>query len=103
MADGRIRKTIKTDEEMYRAMRNFYDAWEKRHIPDTRKIIWVRKAVKEEEGLITHNRLVFLIKDKYGYCERTVNKMLEYMVENDILNETFVDGEFDLRYYVLDR
>lgn len=93
-------KQIKSKEELEKVKVKFYKAWDKRHIPDLRHIIFIRNTIKKHNNFIEHEVLVNIIMKKYGFKNRIVNKMLTYMVDNEIINDIFWENNVDLRYFI---
>ncbi|MFW6312222.1 MAG: hypothetical protein ACOC1K_08330, partial [Nanoarchaeota archaeon] len=61
---------------------------------------FIRNTIKKHNNFIEHEVLVNIIMKKYGFKNRIVNKMLTYMVDNEIINDIFWENNVDLRYFI---
>lgn len=102
MDNERDFKRIEDKYDEDEVQENFLKSWEERYKPETRHILKAREIINEEGGLVTHKRMLYLLKKEFGYREGILNKMLDIMIEKDVFQQEFFESEFDLRYYILE-
>lgn len=73
--------------------------WRTRDKPRLRHTIRVRKIIREHGNLIKHYMLVNELADRYGFDEKTINKIILRLLDKGVIHEDTFDNEYDVRYF----
>lgn len=93
-------KRIKSKEELNRIRQKLHEEWDNIYVPSVRHILIIRKFIRDNGNFVKHKVLVEFVCKRFGIHERNVNRMLDYMVKNDIISDLYWSNETDLVYLI---
>jgi len=93
-------KRIKDEKDLDQVLKRFHERWDNRGKPELRHNIRVRELIRKNGGLVKHDDMVEILMKEYGYCERIINEMLDFFIENKVINNKYFDDKMDLRYFM---